>query len=105
MKYAIMESGGKQYKAVPGETVRVDRLPNEVNDKIDLEKVLLVVDDGDIKIGTPVLEGVTIKATVSDQIKGRKIRVFKYKPKVRYRKRQGHRQRYTLLTIDEIVTD
>jgi len=105
MKYAIMESGGKQYKAVPGETVRVDRLPNEVNDKIDLEKVLLVVDDGDIKIGTPLLEGVTIKATVSDQIKGRKIRVFKYKPKVRYRKRQGHRQRYTLLTIDEIVTD
>jgi len=105
MKYAIMESGGKQYKAVPGETVRVDRLPNKVNDKIDLEKVLLVVDDGDIKIGTPMLEGVTIKATVSDQIKGRKIRVFKYKPKVRYRKRQGHRQRYTLLTIDEIVTD
>jgi len=79
--------------------------PTEVNDKIDLEKVLLVVDDGDIKIGTPLLEGVTIKATVSDQIKGRKIRVFKYKPKVRYRKRQGHRQRYTLLTIDEIVTD
>ncbi|MBS3752633.1 MAG: 50S ribosomal protein L21 [Anaerolineales bacterium] len=105
MKYAIMESGGKQYKAVPGETVRVDRLPNEVNDKIDLDKVLLVVDDGDIKIGTPILEGATIKATVSDQIKGRKIRVFKYKPKVRYRKRQGHRQRYTLLKIDEIVTD
>lgn len=105
MKYAIMESGGKQYKAVPGETVRVDRLPNEVNDKIDLDKVLLVVDDGDIKIGTPMLEGATIKATVSDQIKGRKIRVFKYKPKVRYRKRQGHRQRYTLLKIDEIVTD
>jgi large subunit ribosomal protein L21 len=100
-----MESGGKQYKAVPGETVRVDRLPNEVNDKIDLDKVLLVVDDGDIKIGTPMLEGATIKATVSDQIKGRKIRVFKYKPKVRYRKRQGHRQRYTLLKIDEIVTD
>ncbi|MFO8037715.1 MAG: 50S ribosomal protein L21 [Anaerolineales bacterium] len=105
MKYAIVESGGKQYKAIPGQTIRVDRLSHEVDDKIELEKVLFVADDGDLMIGTPTLKGAKVKATVADQIKGRKILVFKFKPKVRYRKRQGHRQRYTLLKIDEIVTE
>lgn len=105
MQYAIVESGGKQYKAIPGQTIRVDRLPHEVDDKIELEKVLFVADDGDLLIGTPTLEGAKVKATVADQIKGRKILVFKFKPKVRYRKRQGHRQRYTLLKIDEIITE
>jgi large subunit ribosomal protein L21 len=105
MKYAIIESGGKQYKAIPGQTIRVDRLPHEVDDKIELEKVLFIADDGDLKIGTPTLNGAKVKATVANQIKGRKILVFKFKPKVRYRKRQGHRQRYTVLRIDEIVTE
>lgn len=105
MRYAIVESGGKQYKAVPGETIRVDRLPHEVDDKIDLENVLFVAEDDEFQIGTPTLDGTMVKATVEDQIKGRKILVFKFKPKVRYRKRQGHRQRYTLLKIDEIVTE
>jgi len=105
MKYAIVESGGKQYKAVPGETIRVDRLSLEVDDKIEIEDVLFVADDEEFQIGTPTLKGAKVKATVEDQIKGRKILVFKFKPKVRYRKRQGHRQRYTLLRIDDIVTE
>lgn len=105
MKYAIIESGGKQYKAIPGKTIRVDRLSHEVDDKIDLDQVLLVADEDDLQVGTPFLEGAKVKATVEDQIKGKKILVFKFKPKVRYRKRQGHRQRYTLLRIDDILTE
>lgn len=105
MKYAIVESGGKQYKAIPGQTIRVDRLPHDVDDKIEIEKVLLVADEDEFQVGTPILEGAKVKATVEDQIKGEKILVFKFKPKVRYRKRQGHRQRYTMLKIDDILTE
>jgi large subunit ribosomal protein L21 len=102
MKYAIVTSGGKQYKAVPGETIQVDRLPNEIDEEVILDEVLFVADDGKLHIGKPTVEGAAVRTTVKDQIKGPKILVFKYKPKVRYRKRQGHRQRYTLLTIDGI---
>jgi large subunit ribosomal protein L21 len=102
MKYAIVTSGGKQYKAVPGETIQVDRLPNEIEDEVILDEVLFVADDGELHIGKPTVQGAAVRTTVKDQIKGPKILVFKYKPKVRYRKRQGHRQRYTLLTIDGI---
>lgn len=105
MKYAIVESGGKQYKAVPGQTIRVDRLSLDVDDTIEMDDVLFVADDEEFQVGTPFLDGTKVKATVEDQIKGRKILVFKFKPKVRYRKRQGHRQRYTLLKIDDIVTE
>jgi len=102
MKYAIVESGGKQYKAVPGETLRVDRLHNEVGDKIILDQVLLLANDEEFHIGNPTVKGAQVKTTVEDQIKGRKIIVFKYKPANRYRVKQGHRQRYTLLKIDDI---
>lgn len=103
MKYAIVSSGGKQYKAVPGGTIMVDRLPNEIEEKIDLEEVLFVADGEQLHIGTPHVEGARIKATIKDQVKGPKIVVFKYKPKVRYRKKTGHRQRYTELSIEKIV--
>ena len=103
MKYAIVSSGGKQYKAVPGETIQVDRLPNEIDEPVVLDEVLLVADDEQLHIGKPHVEGASVKTTVKDQIKGPKIIVFKYKPKVRYRRKQGHRQRYTLLSVDEIV--
>lgn len=105
MKYAIVESGGKQYKAVPGETIRVDRLPNEIGEEISLEKVLFIADDGELHIGTPTVEGATVQATVAEEIKGRKIVVLKYKPANRYRVKQGHRQRYTLLNIDKILME
>ena len=104
MKYAIIQSGGKQYKAVPGETIQVDKLPNQVDDKVVLDQVLFIADGvKKVTIGTPLVKGAKVQTTVTDQIKGPKIRVFKYKPKVRYRKRQGHRQKYTLLRVDKIV--
>jgi large subunit ribosomal protein L21 len=104
MKYAIVEDGGKQYKAVEGNTIEVDRFPAEVGEQVDLERVLLVSDGDDIRIGTPLVEGVKVGATVVGQIKGPKIVVFKYKPRVstRYRVKSGHRQKYTRLRIDTI---
>jgi large subunit ribosomal protein L21 len=102
MKYAIFESGGKQYKAVPGDTIRVDRLPEEKGKQVELDQVLFLADDKKNHIGTPTVKGAKVLATVEDHIKGKKIVVFKYKPKVRYRVKQGHRQRYTLLRIDDI---
>lgn len=101
MKYAIVESGGKQYKAVPGGTIEVDRLPGQAGDTIELD-VVLVSEDGEVKVGTPFVDGVKVKASVVGEVKGPKIIVFKYKPKIRYRRKQGHRQRYTKIKIEEI---
>ncbi len=101
--YAIVESGGKQYKAVPGTTVEVDRLHIEAGTQIDLDQVLLVADDEDIKVGTPTVDGVIVKATIAEHTKGKKIIVFKYNPSKRYRRKRGHRQQYTRLQIDEIL--
>ncbi len=106
MKYAIVEIGGKQYKVAPGETLKVDRLPkNEIGDTVTLEKVLFIADDENIHIGTPTIKGAQVQTTLVDHIKGKKIVVFKYKPKNRYRVKQGHRQRYTLLKIDNIIME
>ena len=103
MKYAIVESGGKQYKAVEGATIDVDLLPLEVGKTIDLSDVLLVSDEDTILVGTPTVEGAKISATVVAQIKAPKVIVFKYKSRQRYRVKQGHRQKYTRLAVDEIV--
>ena len=100
--YAIVESGGKQYRAVPGTTVEVDRLQIEEGTQIDLDQVLLVADDEDIKVGTPIVKGANVKATVVEHYKGKKILIFKYIPSKRYRRKNGHRQQYTRLQIDEI---
>lgn len=102
MKYAIVECGGKQYKAVEGEMIDVDRLADEEGAKIDLERVLMVV-DGDVHtVGTPEVKGVKVKATIAEHFKGKKIIVFKYHPKKRYRLKKGHRQQYTRLAIEKI---
>ena len=102
MKYAIVEDGGKQYKAVVGQTIEVDHFSAEVGDELDLERVLLIVDDEGTSIGSPYIKGVKIQATVMAQIKAPKVIVFKYKPKKRYRVKQGHRQQYTRIRIDSI---
>ncbi len=102
MKYAIVEDGGKQYKAIEGGTIEVDRFSAEEGETVDLERVLLIVDEDQIHIGAPFVEGAKVHATVVAQVKGRKIIVFKYKPKQRYRVKQGHRQKYTRLRIDAI---
>ena len=104
MKYAIFQSGSRQHRAVEGETVEVERLPAAAGDSIELDAVLLIADDGNVQVGTPHVPGAKIAATVLAEVKGPKIRVFKYKPKERYRRRAGHRQKYTRLMIDSITT-
>ena len=100
--YAIVESGGKQYKAVPGSTIDVDRLQVEPGSKVKLDLVYLIADDEDVKVGTPTVKGASVDATVVEHFKGRKVLVFKYKSRVNYRRKQGHRQQYTRLQIDKV---
>jgi len=104
MKFAIVEDGGKQYKAVVGETIEVDHFSADVGDELDLEHVLLVADNGDTAVGAPYVDGAVVKATVISQVKAPKVIVFKYKPRNRYRVKQGHRQKYTRIRIDAIET-
>lgn len=102
MRYAIVESGGKQYKAVEGQAIEVGRLDVEVGKKVELDLVLLVSDGENVSVGTPHIAGAKVSATVVAQDKGPKITVFKYKPKIRYRVKTGHRQHFTRLMIDKI---
>ncbi|MBI4761516.1 MAG: 50S ribosomal protein L21 [Chloroflexota bacterium] len=102
MKFAIVESGGKQYRAVEGRVIEVDRLPVEAGEQLNLERVLLVADGDDVLVGTPTVDGVEVKATVVDHVKGPKLLSFKYRPKKRIRVRGGHRQQYTRLMVDFI---
>ncbi|MDX9848929.1 MAG: 50S ribosomal protein L21 [Anaerolineaceae bacterium] len=102
MKYAIVESGGKQFKAVEGTALEVDLLPVEVGEQLDLNQVLLFVDGDEVKVGAPELNGAKVKTTVVSHIKGPKIIIFKYKPKKRIRVKTGHRQQYTRLMVNSI---
>ena len=102
MKYAIVDDGGKQYKAVEGGMIDVDRLAVEEGAKVDLDRVLMVVDGEEYTVGTPEVDGVKVNATVDKHFKGPKIIVFKYHPKKRYRLKKGHRQQYTRLAIKKI---
>lgn len=102
MRFAIVESGGKQYRAVEGRTIEVDRLPVEAGKQFDIERVLLMADGDEVMVGTPTVDGIEVKVTVVDHIKGPKIDRFKYRPKKRIRVRGGHRQQYTLLMVDFI---
>jgi len=102
MRYAIIQKGGKQYKAVEGQAIEVDKLDVEVGKKLDLTDVLLVSDGEKVMVGTPTLSGAKVAATVLAQDQGPKVTVFKYKPKIRYRVKTGHRQQYTRLQIESI---
>ena len=102
MRYAIVESGGKQYKAVEGEILDVDRLPVGVGVKVDLKRVLLTVDGDEVSIGTPTVAGIQVSTTVVNHFRGPKVVAFKYSPKKRIRVRSGHRQQYTRLNVEVI---
>ena len=103
MKYAIVESGGKQYKAVEGSDIVVDRLIDaEPGSKVNLNDVLLFVNDDAVSVGAPYVKGATIEGTVVGEEKGPKITVFKYRPKKHYRVKTGHRQVYTRIKIESI---
>ena len=100
--YAIVETGGKQYRVKVGDRISVERLAVDGGNAITLDRVLLVGGDGGTRVGAPVVDGATVTANVDDHFRGEKIVVFKYKPKKRYRKRIGHRQELTHLTITAI---
>ena len=102
MRIAIVESGGKQYRAVEGSTIDVDRLAFEVGKKFDFERVLLMADEDVVMVGTPTVDEITVSATVVDHVKGPKVVSFKYRPKKRIRVKGGHRHFYTRLMIDFI---
>ena len=100
--YAVIESGGKQYKVVPGAIVAVERLPAEVGTTVKLDRVLLIQGDNDLTIGTPTIPGASVTGEVVAQGRARKIVVFKKKRRKNYRRTRGHRQAYTSLKITEI---
>ncbi|MGI6002002.1 MAG: 50S ribosomal protein L21 [Lachnospiraceae bacterium] len=99
--YAVIATGGKQYKVSEGDILRVEKLDADENGKIVFDQVLVVGGD-EVKVGTPVVEGATVEATSLGNEKGKKIIVYKYKPKTGYHKKNGHRQTYTKVKIDKI---
>ena len=100
--YAVIDSGGKQIKVTPGDVVRLELLKGNAGDQISLENVLLVNNDEDVQIGTPVLKDVKVSATIMAQGRGDKIIVFKFKRRKMYRRKTGHRQSYTAVRVDSI---
>jgi len=100
--YAVIRSGGKQYRVSQGGSVRVEKIAGEVGSEITLDDVLMVANEGDIKIGTPKVDGAQVTGTIVAQGRGPKIRVFKMKRRKGYRRTQGHRQDYTEIRVDAI---
>ena len=101
--YAVIETGGKQYRVQPGDVIDVERLTDsEPGDTVRFDKVLLLSQEGDVTVGTPTVAGAQVVAKVEAEGKAKKILVFKYKPKIRYRRKRGHRQRYSRLAIEGI---
>ena len=101
--YAVIRSGGKQYRVSPGQTVRLESLSGDVGAKIELGDVLLVENEGNIQIGKPLVANAKIEATVIERDRAKKILVFKKKRKKQYRRTQGHRQDYTTVRIENII--
>lgn len=99
--YAVIATGGKQYRVAPGDEIEVEKLAGAVGDAVDLRPVMLVGDDGDVTVGSDLADR-AVKATITGHGKGQKITVFTYKNKTRQRKKQGHRQRYTTVKVEEI---
>ena len=101
--YAVIKTGGKQYKVVPGEKLKVEQIPAEVGAQIVLDQVLLVGDESSVRLGQPIVAGATVTATVLGHGRGDKVKIFKMRRRKHYQKHQGHRQGFTELQIDGIV--
>ena len=101
--FAIVQTGGKQYRVAPGDILRVERLPGDRGDKVQLDQVLLVADGDSIQVGKPLVEGARVVGEILRQGQGKKIIVFKKKRRKKYRRKQGHRQLYTALQVREII--
>jgi large subunit ribosomal protein L21 len=102
MKYAIVESGGKQYRAVEGDTLEVDRLPVEAGANVKLDQILLLADGENITVGTPLVKDSPVWTKVIEHFKAKKVTIFNYSPKKRIRVKTGHRQSYTRLLVEQI---
>ena len=100
--YAVIETGGKQYRVNQGDVIKVEKLAADVGEKVDFDRVLLVGEGTDVKVGSPVVDGASVSGTVVEQDRHRKIVVFKMKRRKNYRRKQGHRQDYTGVLIDKI---
>ena len=100
--YAVIRTGGRQFRAEVGKTLDVERLPHDVNERFDITDVLLVEDGDNTVIGQPVVEGARVRVAVVEQGRGKKIIVFKYRQRTNYRRKQGHRQYYTRLLVEDI---
>ena len=101
--YAIINTGGKQYRVATGDVLRVESIPGDAGDLIELDDVRLLSDDGSVILGTPTVSGAKVTAEIIESGKAKKITVFKYKAKTRYRRKNGHRQRYTDLRVTDIA--
>lgn len=100
--YAVVTSGGKQYKVKQGDVLRVEKIPGEVGDPFSFDKVLMFSDGENVRIGQPALDNIAVSGHIVEQGKANKIIVFKYKRRKRYRRKQGHRQQFTAIRIDNI---
>jgi large subunit ribosomal protein L21 len=100
--YAIIETGGKQYRVAVGDRLSIEKLPSDAGSEFTFDRVLMIGGDGASRVGTPVIAGATVSAQIEEQYRGPKIVVFKYKPKKRYRRRTGHRQALTRVAITAI---
>ena len=101
--FAVIRSGGKQYRVAPGQTIRLEKVAGEVGSKVELSEVLLVDDDGKLQVGSPLVANVKVEATVLENDRAKKILVFKKKRKKQYRRTKGHRQDFTAVRIDKIT--
>ena len=100
--YAVVKTGGKQYRLGVGDSVKVEKLPDEVGNIVELSQILMVSDGGEVKVGTPLVTGASVKAEIVGHGRNKKIRVFKMKRRKKYRRTQGHRQAFTQLKVTEI---
>lgn len=100
--YALVEIKGKQYKAEKGSLLRVDKIEGEKGDKLEFDSVLMLSGD-DVKVGAPYVDGAKITATLEDPVKGKKVKIFKYKRRKNYSLRKGHRQQYTTVRVEDII--
>jgi large subunit ribosomal protein L21 len=102
--YAVVKTGGKQYKVAPGEKLKIERIPADIGTEVTLDQVLMIVGEGDsVRLGQPIVSGAAVKATVVSQGRGEKVKIFKMRRRKHYQKHQGHRQNYTELRIDSIA--
>ena len=101
--YAVVKTGGKQYKVAPGEKLKIEQIPADVGAQVTLDQVLMVGEGESVRVGQPTVTGVSVVATVVAHGRGEKIRIFKMRRRKHYQKHQGHRQNYTELQIDAIV--